>query len=997
MNLKKYFFLFCVLSFSLFIATTSLQVDSSSNGCGIPTECPASWTEYRATTNENMPLIETRSCSRSLPYCVTSCSSWSPCDQFGSWQVAERPGCPVTSSGVSKPTPRVEPSYFQKPKNPKYYTNPFFPVNYFQPENSKSQNNINLPVKLVWDSIEGWKEGWREGVTGAQCIKECPGGDNLALHSYPEECKDPEEREEIIDCFEDVKYETKYSEVGECLEETINEFDFTVNVAQNPVEANQIPHAALDRARKEVEKELQYRETLQNCILDGEQDCYDKYQSNKACGTTCPYPDQTFERSKFIEFYVLEIEGPMRDWERMKELETLTRAFEYEGLSSVSERRSYRDRMEEIIKDLLLIDYYKTTVDKPEFIPPFSCMFSQGENYRWRVKGCDTADENTCGDWSDWWEFTTSLAPEPMSPPDPDWEGPGGDEDDQWLNIIREDPSPLNIADLRWCKPDLDENYPYTPIEFPSYRALLREKHIDYPFHPPSLEGIRIHPLLKDSDGEERVTPLPETLFERYAPSRLLNTDKEYFRADPDYVYLWNIVACRTNLAENCENYGQTWSFHIPEGLRTDIKITYPEHDPEGEDPVEISPDIQWTFPFVTISYIYEIYDSSNITPNNFITSNVTPFRGFNFTAPSLDSFYTTRVKTCYDEEGIRCCQEGWSPGDICNDNTPDVWARSTFLTTGAPPNLINPTDGDIDVNLPVNLRWETVGGSESFIVEINNREYTVNSSSTATTSLNVDYPDLRQQTTYSWRVKTCAERNGVNCGVWSAPNTFTTVMLSAPDIISPENEEVIFLRAFPQNVLIDWEEVESANYYKYETRYIGDEENCETDSSITGGSSSNISIPCLGDYEWRVASCFDSGCNDMSSFSNWTRFSFQEREGRETGLVPCGRSTNNPKTEWNETDPCEIKHLFILLKVIIDFIIGTLVPLFLLFLFVSTGTILYTSQGNPNVLVKIKSIWRSFAIGFGIILLAFTIVTLFMSILGYQASLYTPWWDITF
>ncbi|MBU0547110.1 MAG: hypothetical protein ABH876_00940 [Patescibacteria group bacterium] len=43
------------------------------------------------------------------------------------------------------------------PANPRYYDNPNYPINPYNPEVSKDSNNIFLPVKLDWDDVQYWQ------------------------------------------------------------------------------------------------------------------------------------------------------------------------------------------------------------------------------------------------------------------------------------------------------------------------------------------------------------------------------------------------------------------------------------------------------------------------------------------------------------------------------------------------------------------------------------------------------------------------------------------------------------------------------------------------------------------------------------------------------------------------------------------------------------------------------------------------------------------------
>jgi len=114
-------------------------------------------------------------------------------------------------------------------------------------------------------------------------------------------------------------------------------------------------------------------------------------------------------------------------------------------------------------------------------------------------------------------------------------------------------------------------------------------------------------------------------------------------------------------------------------------------------------------------------------------------------------------------------------------------------------------------------------------------------------------------------------------------------------------------------------------------------------------------------------------------------------------GLVPCGRTSNNPDTDWDETERCQIKHLFILVYVIIDFFLWKVIPIILVLLTLASGAIFYFSlqAQNPEPLATVKSLWKAAGIGLAVVFLAWTAISLFLAIFDYQVGLFGPWWQI--
>jgi hypothetical protein len=141
--------------------------------------------------------------------------------------------------------------------------------------------------------------------------------------------------------------------------------------------------------------------------------------------------------------------------------------------------------------------------------------------------------------------------------------------------------------------------------------------------------------------------------------------------------------------------------------------------------------------------------------------------------------------------------------------------------------------------------------------------------------------------------------------------------------------------------------------------------------------------------------------CQPPHLGSQWAEFNFNLVPGPSPpsggGLVPCGRGTDDPSTPWKETDPCQLKHLFILVRNIISFFFERIVPLSLVLLLIATGVIFYLSWGLPETTIKIKELWLAAGKGYLIIFLAWLIVNFILVILGYKFGAFGHWWQIKF
>lgn len=133
-------------------------------------------------------------------------------------------------------------------------------------------------------------------------------------------------------------------------------------------------------------------------------------------------------------------------------------------------------------------------------------------------------------------------------------------------------------------------------------------------------------------------------------------------------------------------------------------------------------------------------------------------------------------------------------------------------------------------------------------------------------------YPDLKQETDYSWQVITCAHPNGEACNNDnpSAVQTFKTFRLAAPSNLGPADGGIIY--TYEPRYTISWELVQGAKYYQYEVTFKGadpkdSKEDCEEGKVIAEGitdrSSVDLPLECWGEYEWTVTACLDKNCDD--------------------------------------------------------------------------------------------------------------------------------------
>jgi hypothetical protein len=954
--------------------------------------CRGSWTEYKTNAGGVGPRILTRECRSvcgpaifccNCGPCRAQCDPWRVCENCGNWQIGTRITtgenvcqqgfCDATRAGLVRPECKACVNYVETPQNPRYYKNPLYPLNPWEPEESRNRENIFLPVKLDWDNIEGWIGGWRLPET--KVIAENQGrekceitlGAGRALANCKIGCKD------------------------ECWKKMEKEWSWQIKPP---------PRTTKERAEKEVNQEMEYWNYLPKCIRECEKECVEKNRI-----TTRPCPDvQCSSDEDYIKSYIIEIRGRertrenmkdmMRDSEKLVEIEKLEREIEFikKGFFPGTPNpdriiRENETKIEEIEKELE-INSFRAVLDRSEFIPPSPCFFKSDRNYQWRVRACIKRNGEACGPWGNWHEFNTKFVPELKTPLDPDWLG-------EKLGINQR----LNVV-LRWCdlvfrKETARRIIKTDPKSFKLFFYLGyrepngRERTI---FHPWLVNEF---PLILSDPREQPLQP------------RFLNEERRYFTKSPFYhqrtkynFYGWKAASCEGERGrKECTEFGQKWRFAIKENI--ELETSRLIRPPNNIDiPVGFPFLFEWDAVLGAKSYILEI----NRNGRNIFRRIIPGGHTYNVDHPtlSLNTIYQWRIRACSDFDG-RICEPRWS-------------SIRHFKTTGRSPQLEKPTG--LNIIIPTIFEWEDVPGAKSYLFRILKNGSEIKSATTTESKITIEFPILHQETNYSWQVKTCARLKGELCGEWSPPQVFTTFRLQPPINLVPETNSTLHsgdLHNFSWDL--------NAKYHQFNFAYQRAEreerEKCvrlaeEGKTKILEQNSLFFPLECRGNYQWKVRGCLDKNCTEgiNGSAGEWSeeqnivlaaRITPEERRRgvggliTNAGLVPCGLRFDDPNTQWVETNRCELKHLFIVLYLILNFFLWTMIPLILVILVAISGAIFYfsLSVAEAEPLSKVKSLWKSAGIGLLIIFLAWNVVSFILSLLGYQVGIFGPWWEI--
>jgi len=629
-----------------------------------------------------------------------------------------------------------------------------------------------------------------------------------------------------------------------------------------------------------------------------------------------------------------------------------------------------------------------------------ACFLNPSTAYTWHVIPCCNANGTNCQEDINKQlhaTFTTAFAPEPISPYDPDWNGPKGAE-----NV------PTDVS-LQWCS--LAESKKYTTKEdcknaYSESGSKYYWSYQDNACHEYSHQILIYliennteicHPHLKTAEGScipKALKPFSPgaTPDENYHPSLFSNKTYQFFTKNS--TYSWQAATCKDDTASSCSELSQKWRFTMANFELSIIQSASPQNDPQGNSPVGFPVRLEWSAPSGSNSFLYELYEAStSILKLQGVTT--TSSVSLDYPQLRLNTLYRWRIKSCWGYNG---------EADKCETNWSNFFY---FKTTGQSPKLIAPENNAAGISIPVKLQWEKVNGAQSYILKFNDQEKIVDE-----TEFILNYPEVLQEKKYNWQVKTCAKTGGQVCGNYSNSQAFTTFKLETPSNPKPENNYIFLTEE--KIYRLSWKPVEGARAYQYEVEYtnIAPEEKsdeCEkrkiiSETTVQSTSVELSNLLCLGEYSWRVRACLSENCeeNSLGNWSDYWYFNLKEGEASEAekgGLIPCGQIYDNPKTSWNERESCQIKHIFVLIYELVDFFLWRIIPIILVLLVLASGAIFYFSlrASSPEPLAKVKSLWKAAGIGCGIIFLAWTLIAFVLTLFGYDVGIFGTWWKFNF
>ncbi len=638
------------------------------------------------------------------------------------------------------------------------------------------------------------------------------------------------------------------------------------------------------------------------------------------------------------------------------------------------DERPYDERLEEYSSAMPPFSYieqgnpFSANLKGNRFLAE-NCLLKPSDSYEWSVQACCNWDGTNCGPTASWSMSTSDKAEQLRQGTE------AGTSSDPEI-IYR-----LGDANLRWCEMRFEETVTIggeeqTVFLPPDRYEVVVEQNVPFLLFWTRYET---HPLVQAMGGSIfRIASPPA----RTPPTHVRNDDFLLFTKSDYAEYRWKVRAC---IGEDddarCNDYTPDRYIKVSDEVVIDRpNLLSPSDDPQGNNEIAWPIDFRWSASLGANSYIFELYDGNEPIIQNEIVESVPDETGritriHSISLPredvdlNLDTLYRWRVKSCWDTRAQLCENE---------------WSERHFKTTGRPPTLENPGPDAQNVLIPLQLSWEQVPGARSYLLDFNGRETVVTNNRG-----NIGYPVLEQDTLYTWSVRTCNDVRGEVCGERSETRLFRTIALEPPQNLLPVSAD--YFSDQHNRINLSWDEVLGANYYEVSISCDG----AVVFSDATSETAMGVPLSCVGDNHWTVRACIDENCEDTGESSEG-HFILHEGRMTGTGFVPCGLSYNNPDTPWNEREPCRFSHLFIMIKIILDFLFWNLMPLVLVVMVVVSGLIFYLSLGDPNVIVRIKAIWSSVGKGLLIMFFGWTAISIIMAIMGYT-GIFGPWWQISF
>lgn len=556
------------------------------------------------------------------------------------------------------------------------------------------------------------------------------------------------------------------------------------------------------------------------------------------------------------------------------------------------------------------------------------------------------------------------------------------------------------------------------------------------------------HYQLKDTFHDQPIctyTTRPRGTHETYLKYPLPNyLDREFelFTLPEDSkkdIYSWNVSACSDLGATDCTDFSQLWRFQLDE--REEERLFPPKSiDPlniknekvrENDAMVGFPFSIKWERRFGARSYVFRIASKEDgfsspldarIVKDQKISYPLKDLIDEDDSIFDLDTYYVWDVKACWDDK----IDHGKSnPQDIlnwakenkqCSKWSSDYYAADIvpfeFITTGRPPVLEYPIEKD-KISLPISFEWEAVPGAKGYIFLLEKTFGGDFQTAYTTKDSNLLYEkEITLENVYDWKVATCASfvdkeefdsrpdidklKEKYSCGEFSEPETFLPY-IAFPKNLSPGVAKSDGGYSDPEKISIEnshialsWDAVDHAKAYQVSINGIP--------RSVTSNNYYFYNFNQKGKYGWSVIACLDNNCAPGYQSDSSETYYIKVTAPPEMmgGIVPCGRNVNIFPADHplDSREDCRPIHLLVMIGLIIEnILVKIIIPYSLIILLLYTGYLYYRGLGDSKTMQKVFKVWEYALKGYLLIILAWFIVGIFLSLIGYQFGI---WWDIS-
>lgn len=110
-------------------------------------------------------------------------------------------------------------------------------------------------------------------------------------------------------------------------------------------------------------------------------------------------------------------------------------------------------------------------------------------------------------------------------------------------------------------------------------------------------------------------------------------------------------------------------------------------------------------------------------------------------------------------------------------------------------------------------------------------------------------------------------------------------------------------------------------------------------------------------------------------------------------GIVPCGRSVDDPNTlKWDESEPCTLCHISLLGQLIIEFLVK-IAAVFAVLSLIGGGLVYIVAAGNTSTIEKAKTMIKYALLGFLVVFIAWAVVNSILATMGYTDPIGGEWY----